>query len=234
MFNLKLLRYVQFRVLINVAIVSSYCVLATTAIAKPEKAAIDSASQDPVNQLVYSSEVEAVVAATNYYNPLSLEEDREYMGAIFRHRSLNYYVYTVNAGRQFGSSVTIRIPRRKEYDFVALWHTHGKDDPRHRYFSADDTAAANTVRRPFYLADGSGKLKVFRPDGRTFSMTEARSKGLGSQPGASRGEIVINNQKAVTIATNFEQWLQLNSPSLIAEGQPQQEALSVTASDKDV
>ena len=44
----------------------------------------------------FNSELEAVQAAASHYNPISLREDREFMGTIYR--SGNYFAYTVTAG----------------------------------------------------------------------------------------------------------------------------------------
>ena len=55
----------------------------------------------------FDSEIDAVVAASDAFNPLSIAEDREYMGAILF--AGGRYSYTVEAGEVGHDQITVRI-----------------------------------------------------------------------------------------------------------------------------
>ena len=123
------------------------------------------------SQLLFESELEAVRAASDHYNPLSIYEDREYMGTIYR--SGGSYGYTVSAGRARSNRIDISVPVTDWDNVVAFWHTHGDDAPNHRYFSDADTSMVNQFGKPFYLADYTGFLKVFSQGSNTLSSLAA-------------------------------------------------------------
>lgn len=153
---------------------------------------------------VYDSIEEAVIAAADAYNPISIQEDREYMGTIFR--SNNRFGYTVSRGSSRSNSITIRISADNWDDVVALWHTHGAAARHHRYFSQVDTETAERFEVPFYLADYTGFLKVFRPGQRTLSPFAARRLGLPSQRGYAVGEFVKDRaNRSVRVNTRASQ-----------------------------
>lgn len=150
----------------------------------------------------YSTEKEAVTAAANTYNPLSIREDREYMGAIYKTR--NGFKFSVTAGKRRSDTVQISIPDQEFDSVVAFWHTHGNADPVNRYFSNTDTQTVNKFGRPLYLADYTGYLKVFEPGDKTMSRFSARRLGLPSITGYATGDLVKDrNQRPIRIATKL-------------------------------
>ncbi|NKB34047.1 MAG: DUF4329 domain-containing protein [Pseudomonadales bacterium] len=152
----------------------------------------------------YFTVEEAVIAAADAYNPISIQEDREYMGTIFR--SNNRYGYTVTRGSARANSISIRVTAESWDDVVAFWHTHGNAAPNNRYFSRVDTETAERFDKPFYLADYTGFLKVFRPGQNTMTPFAARRLGLPGERGYATGEFVRNQfNQTVRINTRFSQ-----------------------------
>lgn len=148
----------------------------------------------------FLSEWEAATAAANFYNPLSISEDREYMGTIFK--TEEGFQYTVTAGRKGASRINISMPSGDLDSVVAFWHTHGDADPTRRYFSDTDTETAIKFGRPFYLADYTGYLKVFTPGDKILSKVTADRLGLPAVRGFSTGKLVMDAQRrAVRVAT---------------------------------
>ena len=137
---------------------------------------------------LFESEQAAVIAAADIYNPLSIREDREYMGTIFK--SGNQFGYTVTPGRKGADSVDIRIPRVDWDNVIAFWHTHGDAARHHRYFSDIDTSMVKKFGKPFYLADYTGFLKVFKSGDKTMPAHAANRIGLPSDRGYAIGEFV--------------------------------------------
>ncbi|WP_062265435.1 DUF4329 domain-containing protein [Endozoicomonas arenosclerae] len=138
----------------------------------------------------FSTEVEAVASACNIYNPTSIEKDREYIGAVLKHKTNNSYHYTVAAGESGEDRINAEIVFPKEYEVIAFWHTHGAGKGSRHYFSRYDTALVQQWNKPFYLSDSSGYLKVFQPGDRILSSYQARKIGLGSAKGSARGKKV--------------------------------------------
>ena len=136
----------------------------------------------------FASEIEAVAAAANLYNPLSIRQDREYMGGILS-GGARYY-YTVSAGGSGSDQVQARIRVPRGFKLVAFWHTHGAPAPARRYFSNVDTRLAREWNMPFYLADYTGELKVFVPGDGTLLRREAARLDLPAQPGFALGRAV--------------------------------------------
>ncbi|NKB36547.1 MAG: DUF4329 domain-containing protein [Gammaproteobacteria bacterium] len=160
-------------------------------------------------QTAFDSEQQAVAAATDIYNPLSIKEDREFMGVILRRN--DKYFFTVTAGTKGNDTVTIRIPRSSWDNVVAFWHTHGRAEYKNQYFSEIDTSLANSTGKPFYLADYTGALKVFRPGGKTLSQRQATSLGLPRQSGFARGSQVHGEKNQIVLVnTLFNSSLRLS------------------------
>jgi len=136
----------------------------------------------------YASELEAVVSAARQYNPQSIREDREFMGAILRHDDC--YTFTVGTGDPGRDRIAVRIEIPADAEVVAFWHTHGARHPSHRYFSDVDTALVDAWQKRFYLADYTGTLKVIAPGMRTLSRHRARRLGLPPRTGYARGDVV--------------------------------------------
>ena len=150
------------------------------------KPAVTSATITPD---IFESELDAVVHAMNQYNPLSVEEDREYIGAIYE-LSNGTYIYSVAPGTVGSDEVSAGIPRIKMARFVAFWHTHGADHWSRRFFSDIDTDLVRHWRLPFYMGSADGRLRVFRPEHKVMSSKQAQRIGLVSGSGYALGEIV--------------------------------------------
>ena len=145
-------------------------------------------SQLQTSEASFASINEAALVAAEIYNPVSIREDREFMGSILQLEGR--YVFTVTAGARGEDVVSIRIPKRLWPSVVAFWHTHGSAAPHHRYFSDVDTALVNESGLPFYLADHTGDLKIYRPGDATLSPFEAVRLGLPLQYGFALGSLV--------------------------------------------
>lgn len=152
---------------------------------------------------LFASELDAVRAAADRYNPQSIREDREYMGAIIEVEGR--FGYTVSAASPRNDSWRLAIPG-DEWDRVrAFWHTHGDASAAHRYFSDADTASVNRFSMPFYLADYTGYLKIFRPGDRTLSPFAASRLNLPRQPGFAIGEYIRDKRdRTIRVSTRDE------------------------------
>lgn len=136
----------------------------------------------------YDSVIEAVTAASNRYNPASIQEDREFMGIVFLQEG--HFHYTVTAGKPGQDRISIILPDIDRDDLRAFWHTHGRRASYHKYFSQIDTKLANQWSKPFYLADYTGRLKVYQPRANTLTRYQAQRLGLPSKSGYALGDRV--------------------------------------------
>ena len=110
------------------------------------------------------------------------------MGAVLR--AGGRYSYTVGAGEPGRDKITVTIRVPDGNDVVAFWHTHGARAQSNRYFSDVDTRLVRRLKKPFYLADYTGSLKVMVPGGRTLSRLRARRLGLPARTGYAVGQVV--------------------------------------------
>ncbi len=147
-------------------------------------------TQTPFSLDSYDSELHAVVAAASKYNSISITEDREYIGGIFK--KANKYYYSVMAGKHGEDRITTTLRFPKNTQLVALWHTHGAAGETREYFSDIDTAMAEHLNKPFYLADHTYQLKVFRPGAKVMSAVIARHHGLHAVDGYAKGELIMS------------------------------------------
>lgn len=154
----------------------------------------------PLTQPWFRTELEAVVDATRRYNPRSIREDREFMGAIIHHDDC--YTFTVGAGQPRRDRITVSISVPAGAEIIAFWHTHGARHDSNRYFSHIDTKLVETWQKPFYLADYTGVLKVMVPGAPTLSRQRARRVGLPPRGGYARGKVVSDaSGKPIRVAT---------------------------------
>lgn len=171
-----------------------------------------------IDEESYSSELEAVISASNYFNPLSIEEDREYIGAILKHKRQGHFIYTVSSGESGADQASARIRVPSDYEITAFWHTHGNHHWTRKYFSDVDTQLAKQWKLPFYMAEASGRLRVYQPNAPTLSVMQTRKLGLGSNRGYAKGKSVSVDQRKVKLATTMDQWLALHqAPATAAE-----------------
>ncbi|MEE8398271.1 MAG: DUF4329 domain-containing protein, partial [Desulfobacterales bacterium] len=144
-------------------------------------------------------ELDAVIAAMDEYNPLSVAEDREYMGVILQRD--DQYFYSVTPGQRGSDKISIRLQRSILPRVTALWHTHGSPARERKYFSDIDTRLANSLSKRFYLGDHTGNLRVFEPGGKVYSVYQARRMGLPARSGFAAGKpIQDENGQTIEIA----------------------------------
>jgi len=168
---------------------------------------------------VFGTALAAVVAASDFYNPRSIAEDREYMGAVL-YRDGHYY-YTAGAGLRGQDRITVRVPVPKGSDIIAFWHTHGAPRWERRFFSGVDTDLATSWKTPFYLADYTGTLRVFSPGDSTLSRQGARRLGLPPKRGFARGRIVRDEAgQAVQVSTSAGQLLRTGAEDSVDRHAP--------------
>ncbi len=149
---------------------------------------------------VYPSEKDAVTAAVNRYNPVSIKQDREFIGAIYQIGE--GFKFSVIPGDKGSDQVQMRVSLAHLEDIVAFWHTHGNSDSENRYFSDTDTEMVATFDKPLYLGDYTGYLKVFEPQSKTLTAYAARRLGLPQVRGFSVGELVKDsNRRPIRINT---------------------------------
>lgn len=144
----------------------------------------------PDTAIGFADQLEAVLAAVNRFNPRSIRDDREFLGAILV-RAGSYF-YSAAAGEAGRDRITARIRFPESFDIVAFWHTHGAHGEHRHLFSALDTHLANSQGRPFYLADHTGALKVFSPGDRILSAFQAGKLGLPPRIGFAAGRTVFH------------------------------------------
>ncbi len=165
-------------------------------------ATISSLQESGFTAEVFASEKEAVIAAVNKYNPVSIVEDREFIGAIYR--SDEGFQYSVTVGKQRADQVSMRLAKSDLDHVVAFWHTHGNSQSKNRYFSDTDTALVEDFSKPLYLADYTGYLKVFEPEGRILSAYAADRLGLPRVRGYALGDVVRDDSnRPIRIATHL-------------------------------
>ncbi len=155
-------------------------------------AAAQEATAETRHPATFNSINDAVLGASRHYNPQSIREDREFMGAIFQ-QNINgesRFGYTIGSGDPHRDRITVRFRLPQGSKMVAIWHTHGSAHWSRRYFSSTDTRLAETIGLPVYLANGQGELRVFEPGERRLSHMQARRLGLGDQAGSAKGELL--------------------------------------------
>lgn len=136
----------------------------------------------------FSTPLAAATAAASHYNPISIREGREFLGAIVRDG--DWFAFTTGAGARYSHRVTVRIPIEPGTEVVAFWHTHGRAAAASRYFSEVDVELVKRWRKPFYLADHTGRLKVLRPGSRVSRATRGRHSQLPAGTRYATGNLV--------------------------------------------
>ncbi len=133
----------------------------------------------------FDSEFAAAKAALSRFNPHSIKEDREYIGAIIQQG--NAYRYLVARGQPGQNTVTVRLQIPRGAKLRAFWHTHGAPGPHRHLFSTQDTRLVRTSGKPFYLADPGGTIRVHRPGDRILSLSQQRRMGVFGGYGLAKG-----------------------------------------------
>ena len=112
------------------------------------------------NRQGFGTEVDAVTEASNKYNPLSIKENAEYFGAVYK--CGNTFDYTVDKVSSMQDKWTMRVKLPKNCPLTSVWHTHGDKTYNHKFFGPGDISTAINRNIPVYLADYTGELKVFK------------------------------------------------------------------------
>ena len=155
----------------------------------------------------YLTETEAVTAASELYNPKSVEQDREFIGAVLKNKQTGLFTFNVYPGKRGQDQVNANIQYSSRFELVAIWHTHGAKHYSRKYFSREDVSLSKQLNKPMYLADPYGNLRVVLPNSRTLTSIAANRLGLGFQGGFSKGEIVKSETtgKPIKVASSVSQ-----------------------------
>lgn len=165
-------------------------VLSTGCSSINQRSATTTANVALVTAELYATPLAAVIAASNQFNPISISEDREYMGAILREG--DQYRYSVASGQRGTDKIQVKLAIPASMEVVAFWHTHGNEHFSRRYFSDTDSALVQQWHKPFYMAEASGILRVLQPDHHTLSANQAARLGLGRRSGFAEGQKVLS------------------------------------------
>ena len=92
----------------------------------------------------FSTELDAVIAASAAVNARSIREDREFLGAVLR-RGSDYH-YSLVPGHVGADRIRARLVLPDGYELVAFWHTHGAAATERRYFSVVDAGTGGPDR----------------------------------------------------------------------------------------
>ena len=111
---------------------------------------------------------EAIRKRMNYINDRSRNKDREYCGMVCKERlcKTNEIVYLTTQVRGNKTDCEPKNAPCPRFTYpVAVWHTHGKDDPKYdnEHFSPDDFQYSNDNKIPIYLITPSDKIRTYDP-----------------------------------------------------------------------
>ena len=149
----------------------------------------------------FASQVDAVTAASNRYNPDSVRLNREHVGGILNCAQDDFF-YTHGVGDIGQAPVQFSIAIPKSCKFVSIWHTHGGRFEDREYFSPSDTQSADMTGKPMFMTNHTGKLHVYHPGGRKIWRRRSQRTMLPLPRGGAIGEIVKSETgSAVEIAT---------------------------------
>ncbi len=148
----------------------------------------------------------AIVAAGNYYNPLSISEDRQYIGTVLQHTTDNHYIFTAVAGKPGQDKVSSALTIPEGYRLAAFWQTRGDQHWGQQYFSREQTHLARQWQLPYYMTNASGYLKVYAPDDPLMSSIQVRRRGLGMLGGVAEGQEIRVQEQPLQVATRMDEW----------------------------
>lgn len=152
----------------------------------------------------YESVIDAVVEATNRYNPDSIAHNREHVGGVLGCND-GRVLFTHGVGRPDQVPVSFSVPQTSNCRLEALWHTHGARDDFKTMFSAADTNSSNALGRPIYMADHTGALRVFEPGSKTSGRQQRNRRSIVRlDEGVAAGKIVKDRRgKRIKIRTVY-------------------------------
>lgn len=101
----------------------------------------------------------AATEASNMYNQLSVKENTEYGGIIFRKPSGDFG-YTVYKGEKGMGTIPFSLTIPEKTTRVAFWHTHAGPGDLKKYYSPEDSRTVKKYGVPFYMSDYTGRLWI--------------------------------------------------------------------------
>jgi hypothetical protein len=136
----------------------------------------------------------AAIAALNVVNPLSVSDDRVYIGEVFQVDGQYGYAWSRLDPRDDGGRVT--LAHSSDAETVALFRTSGRDNVRlnNRSMSSLDRQATRRLDVDYYIADSSGELYIAEehasnydrigPDNTIESSPSLQRASAGNLPGS--------------------------------------------------
>ena len=120
-----------------------------------------SSSKDNNEAFTAAGQTEAARRILNEVNPLSVAENREYGGLIFRNPDGSYSNTEPVTGDNDSVLIPFAVPAGTQR--VALFHTHAAFDPRYdnENFSPTDINSANRANLDSYLGTPAGAFKLY-------------------------------------------------------------------------
>lgn len=108
----------------------------------------------------FNTAEDAAIAALNTVNPLSVSDDRVYIGEVFEADGQYSYAWSRLDARDDGGRVTLE--HASDAETVALFRTSGRDNVRlnNRSMSSLDRQATRRFDVDYYVADSSGELYI--------------------------------------------------------------------------
>ena len=115
-----------------------------------------------VNEHFFPTVAELLMDLKARYWRRSLRGDKEHVGAIYFRPGYGYSA-SHGTGRTGQDRVSFRVPRLRDSQIVAYWHTHGAPGFARHLFSGHDAQLVVDTGLPFYLITPNGELRVLAP-----------------------------------------------------------------------
>jgi hypothetical protein len=131
---------------------------------------------------------DAVLTMSRCFLRSSIQEDREYIGAVLR--TDRGYGFFVQRGKRGRDHAQLRLRRLRGQQLVAFWHTHGAPGWARHLFSPTDTGLVARTHLPLYLTDPAGAIRVYRPGDDRDGVTRVSRSALRLPRGAATGSRV--------------------------------------------
>ncbi len=104
---------------------------------------------------------EAAAHAAALFNPLSIQDDKEFGGFILKDRDGYYFNYAI--GEKGAGRVAFNKNRPLGHQHVGIWHSHGGPGHAREFFSEGDHEVATRLNLPSYMVDDKGNLRKLDP-----------------------------------------------------------------------
>ena len=130
----------------------------------------------------HASVIDVVAAMGARYLRTSIEEDREYFGAVLADAAGRFWA-TSGRGGSGANAFSMKVRLRAGYHIVAFWHTHGRPGHARDRFSDNDAELVRQHAAPLYLVTPRGQIRVLTP----LHMAEAPRRAARSTVRLPRG-----------------------------------------------